>query len=70
MSNAWSRLLVESFVSASQSRPRLSLATIAALIGLIAYVLDNRQRTKEVKREFKMHHRRNSGILQPDGSTW
>lgn len=46
----------------------MSLALITALIALLSYMIDNARQSKEAKREFRMHHRRNSGILQTDGS--
>ena len=49
-------------------RPRLSLSAITLLMAILGYAIDNHRKSKEVKKEFRMHHRRNSGILQTDGS--
>lgn len=62
MAVSWS-----SFNPLLRSKTRLSLALIIPLIALLTYIIDAR-RSREAKREFRMHHRRNSGILQTDGS--
>ena len=60
--------MVDDVMAYIKQRPRLSLSAISVLLAIIGYAIDNQRKKREVKNEFRMHHRRNSGIVQTDGS--